>query len=337
VTHTKLTLFFDLRCDDENKTFQLFLRGMPHLHKRMKRTNSKKAPMESRHQYPNFYKMPLPDDPYTNTVTKSNKATAIASSSANPPSPNIAGSKTDLGAQVHGGIHQIRGAFDTSSSLNHQSNAYSGLARNAMQPSATNPHMLMQGLQQSMSQPISQQSVGMFPPNIFWNLSSNTQFLAPSMVSASIAGSASASNHVPIMLFPTSLDPTLGFSHQLSQPQHPFRHQQRLPVHLGAHTLSQQPFQSQTASLIAASSQSQDPIEQFSNQIPPSHPTQTHFWKNLPSSLPTLQYQNLMVAPFPDGNSNNIQDSSSTTTSFNSMVGRGQQQGRQNNGDTNEF
>mmetsp|Transcript_3705 Transcript_3705/g.7868 ORF Transcript_3705/g.7868 Transcript_3705/m.7868 type:complete len:322 (-) Transcript_3705:492-1457(-) len=317
---------------------QLFLRGMPHLHKRMKRTHSKKAPMESRHQHPNFYKMPLPDDPNTN-MAKSNKVDAFASSSFNPPSPNVTGSRNDVGAQVHGGIPQIQGTCKTASSLYHPHHAYSCLERNALQLPVTDPHILMQGLQQSMSQSNSQQSARMFPPNIVWNPSSNIHFLAPSTASALTAAAsfASAPNPLPIVSFPTNMAPNLAFSPRLFQPQHPSQHQQHLhlPVHLGAHALSQQPTQSQNASSITTSSQSQDPIEQCRNYIPPSHPTQTQFLTNLPSYLPTLQYQNPMAARFPGGNSNNTQDLSTATTSFNLMAGRGQQPDHYNNGDAN--
>mmetsp|Transcript_1324 Transcript_1324/g.2957 ORF Transcript_1324/g.2957 Transcript_1324/m.2957 type:complete len:86 (-) Transcript_1324:1058-1315(-) len=77
---------------------------MPHLHSRMTRLNSKKAPMESRNQCPNFYKMPLPDNPDSNTIVKSNLAGLMAPSESSKPAAASRSNNGDV--HVQGAMQQ---------------------------------------------------------------------------------------------------------------------------------------------------------------------------------------------------------------------------------------
>ena len=66
-------------------TLQLFLRGMPHLHTRMKRLllNEKKAPVGSNDRCPNFHQMPLPNNPVANAPSIAANPHNVASSMVN--------------------------------------------------------------------------------------------------------------------------------------------------------------------------------------------------------------------------------------------------------------
>ena len=58
----------------------MFLRGMPHLHSRMRRLSSKerKAPIESKDRCPNFYELPPLDQPAVDKKNNSNSADVIS-------------------------------------------------------------------------------------------------------------------------------------------------------------------------------------------------------------------------------------------------------------------
>mmetsp|Transcript_30808 Transcript_30808/g.59045 ORF Transcript_30808/g.59045 Transcript_30808/m.59045 type:complete len:313 (-) Transcript_30808:88-1026(-) len=219
---------------------------MPHLHSRMTRLNSKKAPMESRNQCPNFYKMPLPDNPDSNTIVKSNLAGLMAPSESSKPAAASRSNNGDV--HVQGAMQQYPNEGGEVDLHNNPNDAPTSLAGYTTQSFPMNSHVMMPVMQPSLSQSYPQQVVGMYPTNIFWDTSSNMHLLAPSAASASVTNQP---GNPPYLSF----IPNTGsfYEHQLQLIQQQQRHglqqqqeqQQRPqhPINNGFQTLNQQPSQ----------------------------------------------------------------------------------------------
>ncbi len=222
-------------------TSQLFLRGMPHLHSWMKRMKSKKAPLESTHQHPNFYEMPLADSPDSNTIVKSNLPGLM------PPSESP---RSAAASQSNGGDMQIQGAIQQHS-LSNLNDAATSIAGGTTQSLPLNSHVMMQGVPQSSNQLNLQQQVGMYPTYIS---PSNMHLLAPFAASASVINQPASPPYLGFLPYPAIFNEQqlqLVQQHQPLSLQHLPRQQQQQqqPIHVDVHTLKQQSAQVNAALL----------------------------------------------------------------------------------------